>query len=216
MVRVSVGTATGSVTTAPRWVHVGTVDGQKEGTVSTSQTGRLLVATPALDDPPFERAVILLLDHDEDGALGVVLNRASGVTVRETLDGWQDLVADPPVLFGGGPVEPTAVVALGRAPAGVASDGFSPIVDNVRLVDLDVDPMLAAVDLERVRLFAGYAGWAPGQLEDEIDQGAWFTVDAQESDVFTDDPEALWREVLARQPDDLRLMATFPDDPTMN
>lgn len=184
--------------------------------MSTSQTGRLLVATPALDEPTFARAVILLLDHDEDGALGVVLNRASGVTVRETLDGWQDLVADPPVLFGGGPVEPTAVVALGRAPAGVASDGFSPIIDNVRLVDLDVDPMLAAVDLERVRLFAGYAGWAPGQLEDEIDQGAWFTVDARESDVFTDDPDSLWREVLARQPGDLRMMATFPDDPTMN
>ncbi len=184
--------------------------------MSTSHTGRLLVATPALEDPPFERAVVLLLDHDEDGALGVVLNRATGVTVRETLDGWQDLVADPPVLFGGGPVEPTAVVALGRAPAGVASDGFSPIVDNVRLVDLDMDPALAAVDLERVRLFAGYAGWAPGQLEDEVEQGAWFLVNARAGDVFTDDPDALWRQVLARQPGHLRMLASFPDDPTMN
>lgn len=184
--------------------------------MSTSHTGRLLVATPALDEPTFERAVVLLLDHDEEGALGVVLNRASGVTVRETLDGWEELVAAPPVLFGGGPVEPTAVVALGHARAGVASDGFSPIVDDVRLVDLEADPALAAVDLERVRLFAGYAGWGPGQLEEEIAQGAWFTVDAQAGDVFTDDPDALWHRVLARQPDELRLLATFPADPTMN
>lgn len=185
-------------------------------TWDTWHTGRLLVATPTLGDPTFDRAVILVLDHDEDGALGVVLNRASAVTVQETLDGWNDLVADPPVLFGGGPVEPTAVVALGRAPAGVAPDGWSPIVDDVRLVDLEVDPVLAALELERVRLFAGYAGWAPGQLEEEIEQGAWFTVDAEAGDVFTDDPDMLWHGVLARQPGGLRMMATFPEDPTMN
>lgn len=180
------------------------------------QTGRLLVASPALADGTFDRAVILVLDHDEEGALGVVLNRASAITVSETLDGWNDLAADPRVLFGGGPVEPTAIVALGRATAGVAPDGWTAIVDRIRLVDLDTDPVLAAADLERVRVFAGYAGWAPGQLEEEIEQGAWFTVDAGVADVFTDDPEALWRDVLARQPDELRLLATFPEDPTMN
>jgi len=180
------------------------------------QTGRLLVASPVLADGTFDRAVVFVLDHDDEGALGVVLNRASAVTVRETLDGWTDLAAEPPVLFGGGPVEPTAIVALGRATTGVASDGWTPIIDRIRLVDLDTDPALAAADLERVRVFAGYAGWAPGQLEDEIEQGAWFTVDAIPEDVFTDDPDALWHTVLGRQPGDLRLFATFPEDPSLN
>jgi putative transcriptional regulator len=184
--------------------------------MENSHTGRLLVATPALDDPNFERVVILVLDHDEDGALGVVLNRASAVPVRETLDGWVDLVASPPVVFGGGPVEPTAVVALGRATEEVPVDGSTMILERIRLVDLDTDPVLAAVDLERVRLFAGYAGWAPDQLEDEIDQGAWFALDAEPGDVFTDDPDGLWHAVLRRQPDDLRLLATFPADPSQN
>jgi putative transcriptional regulator len=179
-------------------------------------TGRLVVATPLLDDPNFERAVVLVLDHDEDGALGVVLNRASGVPVGETLDRWAELVADPPVVFGGGPVEPTAVVALGRAVPGVTSDGSTAILERIQLVDLDRDPVLAAADLERVRVFAGYAGWAPGQLELEIAQGAWFAVDAEPLDVFTDDPEGLWHAVLGRQRGELKLFATFPDDPSMN
>jgi putative transcriptional regulator len=179
-------------------------------------TGRLVVATPLLDDPNFARAVVLVLDHDEDGALGVVLNRASGVPVRETLDDWVELVADPPVVFGGGPVEPTAVVALGRAVAGIPTDGSTAILERIQLVDLDTDPVLAATDLERLRIFAGYAGWAPGQLELEIAQGAWFTVDAEPHDVFTADPSGLWHAVLARQPDELKLFATFPDDPSMN
>jgi putative transcriptional regulator len=180
------------------------------------QTGRLLVATPALEDPSFERAVVLVLDHDEDGALGVVLNRASSVPVVDALDAWVELTAAPRVVFGGGPVEPTAIVALGHTTAGVFPDGSAQILDGIRLVDLDSDPVLAAAELQRVRVFAGYAGWAPGQLEDEILQGAWFTVDASPSDVFTSDPATLWHGVLRRQPDELRLLATFPPDPTMN
>jgi len=181
------------------------------------QTGRLLVATPALEDANFTRSVILVLDHDDDGALGVVLNRASDLTVDETVVGWGDLVGVPPVVFGGGPVEPTAVVALGRARVAVPGDqGFSDRLDRVQLVDLGDDPALAAAHLERVRVFAGYAGWGPGQLEGEIDAGAWFTVDAEPGDVFTHDPDRLWQSVLRRQPDELALFATFPADPSLN
>ncbi|MFA9443836.1 YqgE/AlgH family protein [Egicoccus sp. AB-alg6-2] len=181
------------------------------------QTGRLVVATPALEDPNFERSVVLILDHDHDGALGVVLNRASDLAIDDALSGWVDLVAAPSVVFGGGPVEPTAVVALGRATASVPADqGLSPRLDRVRLVDLGDDPALAAVDLERVRVFAGYAGWGPGQLEAEVDAGAWFTVDADPADVFTADPGRLWQAVLRRQPDELALFATFPEDPSLN
>lgn len=184
--------------------------------MDTWQTGRLLVASPALLDGNFDRAVVLVLDHDEDGALGVVLNKASAVAVDDALEGWADLAARPEVLFGGGPVEPTAIVALGWATASVTSGVRTPIVDRIRLVDLDDDPALAAADLEQVRVFAGYSGWGPGQLEDEIEQGAWFLVDAEPGDIFTAEPDGLWRSVLARQPGQLRLLATFPDDPTMN
>jgi putative transcriptional regulator len=120
------------------------------------------------------------------------------------------------VVFGGGPVEPTAIVALGRATPEDAPDGATRILERIRLVDLDTDPILAAIELEHVRVFAGYAGWAPDQLEDEIAQGAWFAIDAQPSDVFTDDPGGLWHAVLRRQPDALKLLATYPTDPTLN
>ena len=179
-------------------------------------TGRLLVASPALEDPNFDRTVILVLDHDEDGALGVVLNRRSEVPVGDAASGWSDLVADPPVVFGGGPVEPDAVVALGRTAARVGADDGGLLDDHVRLVDLGADPVLEQLELRSVRVFAGYAGWAPGQLEVELLQGAWFAVDAEPGDVFTAAPSELWHAVLRRQRDELRLLATYPDDPSTN
>ena len=179
-------------------------------------TGRLLVAAPALEDPNFFRVVLLLIDHDEDGAIGVVLNRASGVPVGETIEGWGGLVTDPPVVFGGGPVEPTAVVALGLSTADGDRDLLTARLARIRLVDLDQDPVLASVDLHDVRIFAGYAGWGPGQLESEVAQGAWFPLEAEAGDVFTHDPQGLWRVVLRRQPNALRLLSTFPEDPTTN
>lgn len=184
--------------------------------VSESLTGRLLLATPALEDPNFERAVLLVLDHDEDGALGVVLNRASEVPVDQALTGWQDLAASPRVVFGGGPVEPTAVVALGAATAGARGDDWEPIVGRVRIVDLRDGPVIAAAEIDRVRVFAGYAGWAPGQLDAELAAGAWVAVDAEPADVFVADPDRLWRDVLRRQSGQLAMMATFPDDPALN
>jgi len=181
----------------------------------TWHTGRLLVAMPVLDDPAFARSVVLLIDHDEDGALGVVLNRASDVPASEATDTLIDLISAPGVLFGGGPVEPDALVAIGRAHDGaVATD--TTFVDGLRLVDLDQDPVLAGVELTQVRLFAGYAGWAPGQLEHEVWHGAWAVVDSVPSDVFTERPETLWRDVLSRQRGSLRLLADHPGDVTLN
>ena len=183
--------------------------------MGTWHTGRLVVATPALDDPNFERAVVLILDHDEDGALGVVLNRASSVTVEDTLGDWAELAARPAVVFGGGPVEPTAVVALGATTSVVTPPGPA-IMDRIRLIDLDEDPVLTAAEVEQVRIFAGYAGWGPDQLEEEIQQGAWFPLEAEPGDVFNDDPAGLWHAVLRRQPDGLKLLATYPQDPSQN
>lgn len=179
-----------------------------------SLTGRLLVALPLLEDPNFDRAVVFVLDHDEDGALGVVLNRASDVALEEALAEWSRLAARPAVMFGGGPVEPTAVVALGRDVPGLVASDADELPQAVRLVDVSEGP--PGDHLEEVRVFAGYAGWAPGQLEAEVEQGAWTSVPARPEDVFTDDPAGLWSRVLRRQPGRLRLLAAFPADPSAN
>lgn len=179
-------------------------------------TGRLLLAAPQLEEPTFRRTVIFVLDHDEDGALGVVLNRTSLVPVADAAAGWADLVGAPSVVFEGGPVEPDAVVALGRSAARVGADDGGLLDRHVRLVDLSADPVLERLELDAVRVFAGYAGWAPDQLEQELAQGAWLVADADPGDLFTEQPARLWHEVLQRQRGELRLLATYPDDPSMN
>lgn len=184
--------------------------------------GRLLVALPALDDPNFARAVVLVLEHDADGALGLVLNRPTTTPIDQVLQGWSALAAEPANLYGGGPVEPSAVVGLAvaraRADAGTAdtADGGVAIVGRIRTVDPTGDPGLLAGEVERARIFAGYAGWAPGQLESELAQDAWLVVDALADDVVSEHPEELWHTVMGRQEGATRLMATFPDDPRLN
>lgn len=172
------------------------------------------MALPALTDPNFERAVVLVLEHDEDGALGVVLNRPTRTPGEAVIDGWEDVAASPSVLFDGGPVEPEAVVGLAVALPDAEPPGA--VTARITMVDLTTTPDRLAVEVEAARLFAGYAGWAPGQLEDEIGDGAWTIVDVVDEDVVADDPVGLWRCVLARQPGSLRLLASFPDDPALN
>lgn len=181
-----------------------------------SYTGRLLVATPVLVDPNFVRTVILVLDHDEDGALGVVLNRPGDVHVDVAMPGWGEVVAAPSVLFVGGPVEPTSVVALGRSRAAPNVGGWEPIFERVRVVDPSADPILTASEVAPMRLFAGYSGWAPGQLEDEIDEGAWVAIPASPTDPFDPAPDDLWERILRRQGGGLALLSTFPRDPSLN
>jgi putative transcriptional regulator len=179
-----------------------------------STAGRLLVALPALADPNFERTVVLVLDHDDEGALGLVLNRPTLTAVADVLTGWGSVVTAPTLVFGGGPVEPQAVVGLA-----LARPGHEPpetIGGRIRTVDPTADPAQVATEVVGARLFAGYAGWAPGQLEDEIAEGAWTVVDAEPEDVVATDPERLWSAVLARQPGSLRLLASFPEDPALN
>lgn len=177
-------------------------------------SGRLLVALPALDDPNFARSVVLILEHDDEGALGLVLNRPTTTPIDEVLAGWSSLAAEPANLYGGGPVEPQAVVGLA-----VARDQTTVgvgIAGRIRTVDPTEDPALLAGEVERARIFAGYAGWAPGQLEAELDQDAWLVVDATPDDVVSEHPQELWHDVMARQEGSARLMATFPDDPRLN
>ncbi|MCW2613689.1 MAG: hypothetical protein JWN08_683 [Frankiales bacterium] len=184
--------------------------------------GQLVVATPVLDDPNFARTVVLLLQADPDGgALGLVLNRPTGTAVDEVLPDWAPLSAGPPVVFTGGPVQPTAAICLGHGRLGrVAVAAYSELEGVpggvVGTVDLDTPPEQLVGSVEHVRLFAGYAGWSPGQLEKEVEQGAWWVLDSLPADAFDNDPEHLWQRVLRRQGPPIAFAASYPPDPTLN
>ncbi|MFC7218519.1 YqgE/AlgH family protein [Streptomyces polyrhachis] len=197
----------------------------------SSLTGRLLVASPSLADPNFARAVVLLLDHDGDGALGVVLNRPTPVGVADVLEPWARLTGSPDVVFQGGPVSLDAALGVAVVPGGAdraggtdraggaeesAVLGWRRIHGAIGLVDLDAPPELLAAELGTLRIFAGYAGWAPGQLEEELAEGAWYVVESEPGDVSSPAPEGLWREVLRRQRGELAMFATYPDDAGLN
>ncbi len=174
--------------------------------------GRLVVAAPSLTDPNFRLAVVLLLDHTEDGAVGVLLNRPSDVPLASALPQWQRLATAPDAVFLGGPVQRDAIVALGRTP--IAGDSpLQRILAGTAVVDLQIDPDQQPADLHSVRLFAGYSGWGAGQLEAEIGAGGWFVLDAEPDDAFTDEPDKLWERVLVRQGGIFRAV---PHDPTLN
>jgi putative transcriptional regulator len=188
-----------------------------KGPATGSLVGHLLVATPGLRDPNFERTVVLLVAHEEGGALGVVLNRATEVPVAEVLGGWGGLASDPPVVFEGGPVQPEAAICLARSRSGVGEmRGFNRVDGTVGTVDLSGEPDAIRDELVEVRVFAGYAGWSPQQLEDEIESGSWFTFKALPSDAFTDRPDDLWAMVLRRQGGMYAAVAFYPSDPTLN
>ena len=178
--------------------------------------GRLLVAEPMLGDPNFDRTVVLMVQHVPEGALGLVLNRPTDVPVAAALPGWEALAADPAVLHIGGPVEAQSGWCLGRARRPEELEGFVPVIGDVGLVDLELAlPELAAAFLA-VRVYAGYSGWGPGQLEQELAQDAWFVADADPEDPFLPDTRELWRRILARQEGPLARLALFPPDPSVN
>jgi putative transcriptional regulator len=177
-----------------------------------SLRGKLLVAAPPLVDPNFDRTVVLMLEHSEDGAIGVVLNRPSETELDDVFPEWRSVATPPGVVFVGGPVSPEAVIALGRG--GAASEGFLDIGGDLGSVDLSSDPL--EVGLETLRVFAGYAGWGAGQLEQEIEQGAWFVVRTERADPFVDEPTEMWRAVLRRQRNRVAIFANYPDEVSSN
>ncbi len=184
-----------------------------DGPATSTLAGRLLVAAPVLEDPNFVRTVVLVLDHDEDGAVGVVLNRPGGLPVGGLLPAFEDLAAHPRVVFGGGPVTPEGVLCVARA-AGATDPRFKAFRGDLGVLGLDDDE--PADGIVEVRLFHGYAGWGAGQLEAELGEGAWFVLDAASEDAFCTHPEHLWADVLRRAGGDYALMATMPEDPSTN
>jgi len=176
------------------------------------------VAAPRLRDDNFHRTVVLVLEHGEEGAVGVVLNRPSETSLGEIASELGHLAAAPGFVHVGGPVAPGAAVCLGRSrPGNHEAEGVTALFGRVMSVDLDKGVGAFGEAVDAIRLFAGYAGWAAGQLEGELEQGGWFVVDRIDEDVFSPTPDRLWRTVLRRQSlRNLVMLASFPDDPDLN
>jgi putative transcriptional regulator len=172
-----------------------------------SLTGKLLIAAPSLDDF-FRRTVVLMVEHNEQGAFGVVLNRASDASVAEVVPSLAGFAADDDLVRIGGPVATDTAVALGRFEDPAESAGI--VVGDLGVVDPDAP----GDDLQDLRVYAGHSGWGPGQLESEIEQDAWFLEPASPEDPFRDGD--LWSYLLGRRGGEYSLLARMPEDPSMN
>ena len=176
-----------------------------------SLRGQLLIAAPNLADF-FRRTVVLVLQHDGDGAMGVVLNRPSEVSVADAVPPLTDLVDPGEMIWVGGPVSPSSAVVLAEFED---RDAATIVLDDVGLVALEGDAD-DAPPRKRTRIFAGYAGWAPGQLEGELEQEGWIVEPARPDDAFPDEDKDLWSAVLARKGGNYALLARMPADPSLN
>jgi putative transcriptional regulator len=175
--------------------------------------GQLLIAGPSLWDPNFRRTVVLIGHHDDEGAVGVVLNRPLDATVEEAVPPLSAIVPPGESVFAGGPVQPEAAVVLADFEdperAGIIA------LESIGFLPEETGPD-AIGGLRRARVFAGYAGWGAGQLEAEMEEASWHVTPAFPGDVFTDDPEGLWGTVVERLGPGFRLLRTMPMDPQLN
>ena len=184
--------------------------------VPRSTRNRLLVATPPLEDPNFDRSVVYMLEHGDHGALGVVLNRPTAEHTISGLEEWCKLSADPAVVFSGGPVDPDALIGLAAFTSYPPEHSWSAVGNGIGTIDLSVLPGDLDVPVERLRLYRAYSGWGSGQLDAELAAGAWIVLDSRLEDVFCAEPEHLWRAVLRRQGGRLAWLADAPDDLSAN
>jgi putative transcriptional regulator len=179
-----------------------------------SLRGQLLIAGPTLLDPNFERSVVLLTEHNEEGAMGLILNRPTEAEVAEVAPDLAELVEDGAVVHAGGPVQPESVIVLGEfedpEAAGLIVEGDLGLL--AAGIDLDDVPALT----RRARIFVGYAGWGAGQLEDELERDDWITGPIARDDVFAHDSGTLWNTVLARMGGRYALLSRMPADPSLN
>ena len=179
----------------------------------TELQGQLLIASPGLLDPNFHRTVVLVTEHNDEGAAGLVLNRPSPAAVAEVVPELEQLVEDGEQVWFGGPVQPNAVLVLGEFPD--PEDAAVPLFGALGFPALD-DPDEVVPVTTRRRVFAGYAGWGAGQLEDELAREDWIVEEAQADDAFTELPDVLWAELLRRKGGIYELVARIPEDPSVN
>ena len=179
-----------------------------------STRGQLLIAGPNLGDPNFWRTVVLIVEHNDEGALGLVLNRPSDTTVGEALPELGELCDPQADVLVGGPVGQSAVMVLAEFedPGDAALLAF----EDIGILSTDTDPDHVGVGVRTARAFAGHAGWGPGQLDGELERGDWILEPAQRADAFAEDPRELWPAVLTRKGGSYALIARMPTDPSMN
>lgn len=179
-----------------------------------STRGQLLIAGPSLGDPNFWRTVVLVVEHTDEGALGLVLNRPSETTVGEAVPELAELVDPGEEVLVGGPVQPTAVMVLAEFedPDQAALLAFG----DVGILGTTAEAEAFPGGVRTARAFAGHAGWGPGQLDDELERGDWILEPARRSDAFTGAPQELWASVLTRKGGSYALIARMPPDPSMN
>ncbi len=183
------------------------------------RAGTLLLANTDLLEPTFRRSVIYIVEHNDGGTLGVVLNRPSETAVYNVLPQWAKLSAKPKTMFIGGPVKRDAALCLSVLRVGADPDsvpGLRHITGRLVMVDLDAEPASIAPLVEGVRIYAGYSGWTIGQLEGEIERDDWIVLSALPSDVLVQPRVDLWGRVLRRQPLPLSMLATHPIDISRN
>jgi putative transcriptional regulator len=178
-----------------------------------SLQGQLLVASPGLFDPNFRRTVVLVTEHTEDGAAGLVLNRPTESEVSDIVPALESLVDDGEPIFMGGPVQPNGVLVLGEFLD--PDDAAVPLFGSLGFPSLDEPDEVVPLTTRR-RIFAGYAGWGSGQLEDELAREDWILEEAQPDDAFTEAPGELWADVLRRKGGIYELVARMPEDPSVN
>ncbi|HEV2062628.1 MAG TPA: YqgE/AlgH family protein [Solirubrobacteraceae bacterium] len=180
-----------------------------------SLRGQLLVAGPTLVDPNFHRTVVLVCEHDEEGAMGLVLNRPSPIRAEQAIPELKDALATDDSLWLGGPVQTTSVVVLADFVDDGEEEGMQ-VAGQIGLVLPDSDLDAVAATVNRARAFLGYAGWGGGQLDGELERDDWIVTEFEPGDAFTDDPEALWKRVLNRKGGPYAFLATMPPDPSLN
>lgn len=180
-----------------------------------SVKGQLLIAGPRLIDPNFWRTVVLVVDHSEEGAFGLVLNRPSETSVGESVPELAALIDPDEPLFIGGPVQPSTVITVGRF--NDIGDAALAAFDDIGVLGTGGPPMQdLAEHVVSARAFVGHSGWGPGQLDDELESGDWILEPARRRDVFSDSPRELWSDVLTRKGGSYALVARMPMDPSLN
>lgn len=177
-------------------------------TINTA--GQFLVATPVIAGPPFERAVILMIEHDSTGAVGVIVNLPTNIDVSDVLPDLIVDVIDPPTVYVGGPVSTDSAVVLGRSDVGPFTM-MAPGI-GIGVIDLDEPPP----DTRAIRVYAGYSGWTPGQLEAELEDGSWWVLPATAEEALAPDASGLWKRLVSTAPGAIRFHTHFPPDPSLN
>ena len=181
--------------------------------VDESLRGKLLIASPALVDPNFARTVVLMTEHSPEGAMGIILNRPADAPARDLLPVLEEIAGEDP-LFIGGPVQPQAVVLLAEFADPEAAAWL--VVADVGLASAETDIEELRPAVRRGRFYAGYSGWGAGQLEAEMEQESWIVEAPIPRELFPDDPDTLWNDVLARKGGQYALISRMPEDPTLN